>query len=830
MREIEARILHTTKLEYDNCLSLYNDWKTDTYESINWDNIRLQKNVLIKKIKRNYDEIEDIRVSISREIEFNRKPSENPTLIRKIKRHSRKNNVLRLDVSEIINKKDVQFISYEIEYELVEDFNIENINYLISETKKLISILRPINRNSIYNEINKILNYDLKFSLNKPKNIKFSDITDKLLNYGITIKADGIRHFLYTNENGAYLIGKEINKISDDNFKRNLFDAEVVKDTSSDDITLYIIDMIIEDGISISNLKLSERYEKFIEFDIGKYRIKKKEFRFPTKSNSYFKNVKYFLDHINDIPSDGIIFTPNNYYGFPSILKWKPLEKLTIDVKLGINKLYVMDRDKEVEFNIGADISELFRYNEGSIVEIKYIPEENKFIMYRMRTDVDVPNDLKTAYQIWNQLQNPITENDLLSKNLTLMRKYHNRIKFSIYNYLKDMDKNIIIDVGSGRGGDILKWKENNLFVIAVEPNEDNIDEFTKRLSSIQYDNIKLVKSGLEDYKYTDKVKAITFFNSVTFFTVEQITNFLDKLQKDGILIVMGMDSKKLRKVFPNDTETDNYSIKYINDNKIIIDIKDSIVRNQEENLFDFDTLKNNMKDYVILNDFYLNDERLMSKESKNLSKCYRTIFFWKRPTRILRETETLDIDEIAKINKSIFGNNAVRIGTIGDGSCFFHAILTSIDDEYINMNKVERKRRIKELRKSLSEIFTEDEYMSLANGNIYELGKTLKRYSYDRMLKTLQDTKSWIGNEFLDFICKNMYLNIYIITDKDWSIYKQGIQKEYIYDENRPTVIILWQGGIHYETFGIYDTIDKKIQVLFEPSNQISKMMYFLA
>lgn len=828
MREIETRFLQTVKLDYDKCLSLYNDWKVEIYESINWDSIRLQHNKLIRKIKRNYDEIEDIRVSISREVELDKKPIEHPTLIRKIKRHSRKDGILQLDVSEVVNKKDnKQWTSYEIEYELLEDFNQENVNHLISKTRDLLLILKPINSISIYTEINKILGYDLKFSLNKPQNIKFSNITDLLLNYGITIKADGIRHFLYTNENGSYLIGKDIIKISDEKSKRNLFDVEVMKEIS-DYITIYIIDMIIEDGISISNLNLSERYEKFIEFDINKYKIKKKEFRFPTTSKRYFRDIKYFLEHIDDIPSDGIIFTPNSYYGFPSVFKWKPIQKLTIDVKLKNNKLFVMEDNKEVEFKIDANISELYKYNEG-IMEIQYIPNENKFILYRMRTDVNVPNDLKTALQIWRQLQNPITIDDLLNNNLTLMRKYHNRVKFSIYNYLKDMGKNIIIDIGSGRGGDILKWKENELLVIAVEPNEDNIEEFNKRLNSIQYDNVKLVKSGLEDYKYTDKVKAITFFNSVTFFTIEQIINFLTHLQKDGILIVMGMDGKTLKKTFPNDTETDNYSIKYIN-TKIIINIKDSIVRNQEENIFDFDKLIDNMKDYSILRDFYLDEEKLMTKEAINLSKCYRTIIFWKRPTRIVRETEILNVNEIVKINKSIFGENAVRIGTIGDGSCFFHAILTSIDDEYINMNKIERKRKIKELREDLSNSFTEDEYKNLANGNIYELGKTVEQFSYERMLMQLRDTKSWIGNEFLDFICKHIYLNIYIIVDSDWNIYKQGIQKKDIYDNKRPTIIILWQGGIHYEVFAIYDNIEEKIQTVFEPSNQLSKILYFLA
>lgn len=839
MQEIEAKILNVRKDQYEKLLSMNYEWKNIKYDSLNWGNIRFQNRTLIRKIKRNYDEIDGIRISISREINLNirEKPRTRPNFIRKINRYSYDDKIYTLYASEVVNQTEYkEWTSYEIELELTGDFIEENINTLISEARRikdLISLTDKQDKSSsgfIYDEINSILGYNLKFSLNKPIQIRFSDIRDNLLSYGITIKVDGIRYFLYMNETGAYLMGRDIIKISNEEFSKRLYDIELV------DKDAYIIDMLILNGNNISHMKLKDRYDLFQEIKVGDYNVHKKEFKFPTTSKAYFRDIKSLID-IQDITKpysvDGIIFTPNARYGYPTSFKWKPINKLTIDVRLRDRNLYVYDsnKKKEVIFDIDADIFGVTRYRDlnEQILEIRYNLDDNSFSLYRVRRDVTVPNDLKTALQIWRQLQNPITEDDLLSNNLTLMRKYHNRVKFSIYNLLSDFDKRIILDVGSGRGGDILKWKENNLFVVAIEPDKENYDEFKERTKTYKYDNIKLLEMGLEEFntKYEDKFEAITFFNSVTFFTPQQISDFTEHLEKNSILVVLGMDKERFLEVFPQDVDTDNYKIEHRGD-KVFIQIKDSIVRGQEENMFDFNELRRLLPEYEVLRDFYLDEERLMSKEAKDLSKCYRATIFWKKPTRIIRETTDLEMNEIKRVRKSMFGNNAIRIGTIADGSCFFHSILTAIDDEYLQMNKIERKKRIKEFRQDLSSYFTQDEYDKLANGNIASLGKQINEYSYDRMLKKLKDTRIWVGNEFLDFICKTLNINIYIISDRNWEVYKQGVEKEYLYNERNPTIIILWQGGVHYELLGIYN--NDKIQVLFEPDNQISKIMYYIS
>src|SRR5690606_17527332 len=66
-----------------------------------------------------------------------------------------------------------------------------------------------------------------------------------------------------------------------------------------------------------------------------------------------------------------------------------------------------------------------------------------------------------------------------------------------------------ILDIGSGRGGDISKWKrlidkqspEPTGRVVAVEPNPDNFKEFKSRLEKNKEmkDRVVLVETGGED-------------------------------------------------------------------------------------------------------------------------------------------------------------------------------------------------------------------------------------------------------------------------------------------------------------------------------------------
>ena len=79
----------------------------------------------------------------------------------------------------------------------------------------------------------------------------------------------------------------------------------------------------------------------------------------------------------------------------------------------------------------------------------------------------------------------------------TLMRKYHNRIKHNIFNEYKGN----LLDIGSGNGGDIHKWK------------------YFRKIACVEPDNVKL-KNLNERIKKNQILKIVSPFIQILFKTL----------------------------------------------------------------------------------------------------------------------------------------------------------------------------------------------------------------------------------------------------------------------------------------------------------------------
>lgn len=264
----------------------------------------------------------------------------------------------------------------------------------------------------------------------------------------------------------------------------------------------------------------------------------------------------------------------------PDICKWKPINRLTIDFaiqKRGDGKVnLVVGRDKifegtlfnpfDVETMVEHDHKLIDEYPTGSIIEFAWDFEGNKFIPVIPRPDKKKPNSISVAADVWDQLHNPITEEVLKGENFTLMRKYHNRIKKQIFKRSLQFQTNkYLLDIGSGRGGDVSKWRDYDK-IVAVEPNSDHILELQKRLKTWNLENrVKIVNSGGEDTSKIskavkefigDKVDTVSMMLSMTFFwknkkMLQKLVNTIHKnLKSDGMIIFMVMDGDTVEEVF----------------------------------------------------------------------------------------------------------------------------------------------------------------------------------------------------------------------------------------------------------------------------------------
>jgi hypothetical protein len=115
-----------------------------------------------------------------------------------------------------------------------------------------------------------------------------------------------------------------------------------------------------------------------------------------------------------------------------------------------------------------------------TVVEYRWDKDNEKLTPMRIRYDKKYPNLKEVADDNWNLIFIPIPIETLLGNNIQLVRRYHNKIKEGLFTqssqrHIKNIGpKPSLLDIGSGWGGDLTKWK-NFGNIIAVEPNLDHI-------------------------------------------------------------------------------------------------------------------------------------------------------------------------------------------------------------------------------------------------------------------------------------------------------------------------------------------------------------------
>jgi mRNA capping enzyme/mRNA capping enzyme, catalytic domain/mRNA capping enzyme, C-terminal domain len=257
----------------------------------------------------------------------------------------------------------------------------------------------------------------------------------------------------------------------------------------------------------------------------------------------------------NDTPTDGLVFQPDAPYNKEaSIWKWKPVSKLTIDFLVKKTKdanqfeLFVIDQNDQLVPFMGNKDKPFSSFIKASdtyddikidnfVVECFY--QNYTFHITRIRYDKDKPNYTTVAQNVWKDIHRNFLLDTISGKNTVLFRMYHNSIKNSLITS-QSVKNGVVVDVGSGRGGDLLKWRESGLSkIFAVEPNQEFLQEFKKRYSTVfnkvQTPKIQLLEQEFETVEIPDqKINTIFFFFSLTFFSEseEKYKSLLEKINQ----------------------------------------------------------------------------------------------------------------------------------------------------------------------------------------------------------------------------------------------------------------------------------------------------------
>lgn len=224
------------------------------------------------------------------------------------------------------------------------------------------------------------------------------------------------------------------------------------------------------------------------------------------KTISSLEKCEQYLSTFS-FPTDGYIFTPINYdYNVkskgkedgllmkPETCKIKPWDRLSIDFYFNsIDKIpMVYDGGKLVSFIGRGKVpfsAENFELPPVFDVTVEMEPLKNEessnivMIFRKIREDKGA-NKLKVALDVWQDINDPIFIDDLKGETFRFNRLFQNRIKTLLLDIIEN--GSYVLDIGSGNGGDLDKYKNKVSKLFAIDPNEDNMKEFTRRLASLK--------------------------------------------------------------------------------------------------------------------------------------------------------------------------------------------------------------------------------------------------------------------------------------------------------------------------------------------------------
>jgi hypothetical protein len=519
---------------------------------------------------------------------------------------------------------------------------------------------------------------------NKPVNIGLENLMPRIIDEEKstfhlqtsypTIKLNGKRMFLLFTQDYCWLISPpyKISKFGENknsSLQGTYLDGEFFRNT------FHAFDILFKDGNDVRRKWFLERQSLLkdcissIKPYYGEVELK----HFYTKGDIYQRLRDAADDYEerleNDEDSvDGIIVQPSNEYNNKTTFKWKPSHQLTIDFRMTqVEKLSVGDPEypeltednylrafvlrtghESLSFNprpiknsegetitfkgfIILDEGEDYAKWIDTIAECKWDNEKNTFVPIRVRDDRYQPNNFDTATDVWKDIHNPIGLTTVTGQDLVIMRKIHNRIKeSSLKKFLKEGDN--ILDIGSGRGGDLAKWRKMKLGkVYAIEPNKYNSAEFSRRLAEDKktfknMPEIELLKLGAEETKKISKkigdtkLNAIISFFSLTFFgedkeKYESLFDTIRLIPEGGYFIGAVMDGERTGNLLAEERIIQSRGFSAIMDE--IDELKnkaDVLLKNPLKNKDDIAKLGKKIDSLILESDSFLSHEEIKKK------------------------------------------------------------------------------------------------------------------------------------------------------------------------------------------------------------------------
>jgi hypothetical protein len=353
-----------------------------------------------------------------------------------------------------------------------------------SEQEQVNFFLCGLIKRQVFNPIKFVANKVLPFS--KSRALEYVSFK-----YFISPKLDGDRKLLLVKSGlGSFLLALDGSIFRVGPFFRSntsisiLLDCEVVAES------LHVFDIITHSKYpEIERQTFSERYKQirsiitWITDEALLYRgfvIYVKPFQPLTKPEDMIAAINIVRKQCK---YDGVILQSDTHYYTSHIFKWKPRYMNTIDFMISDNNTPIdiyQNEIKRVNLKINHDILLYTKHFslKNFVTECFFNPLDGCFYPIKIRFDKPLPNTQFVIDETLKLISEHFSDKNFLGFQLPLARKIINEIKRKL---LTSNGKGVLLDIGSGQGGDVDKWEMFDK-IIAVEPDKTQYDRLQQRL------------------------------------------------------------------------------------------------------------------------------------------------------------------------------------------------------------------------------------------------------------------------------------------------------------------------------------------------------------
>lgn len=183
------------------------------------------------------------------------------------------------------------------------------------------------------------------------------------------------------------------------------------------------------------------------------------------------------------------------------------------------------------------------------------------------------------------------------------------------------------------------------------------------------------------------------------------------------------------------------------------------------------------------------------------------------------REDEIYELPQ-SLVEKWFVHGRYARMGTIGDGSCFYHSICRAMNvHNYASANHARRRQIAAALRIALSRLYTQDDHDGIQGS----LVGSSKMKSCEQIKTMMLDSKVWAEETMIRWASKALELNVVFLNlGNNVNTMYCGIHdtatSESVKNSAkllRPTVVVAWIDNSHFELVVRIDAVEPESVVV---------------